>query len=123
MRDFPSHAAGLSAANVAWLNEAFDLATNQQSPGLMVIWQDNPFNAGADPALQKTLVERARTFGKPVVLVHGDTHVYRLAMQQWPAAPNLIEHQTFAVNNSDRWVEVTVDPADPSVFRFATIQS
>jgi hypothetical protein len=117
-----SGAEGLPAANLAWLNETFDIATNQQSPGLMIIWQDDPFAGGSDDDLQTTLVERARAFGKPVVLVHGDSHVYRLGTS-WPSVPNLIELQTFAVDNTDRWVEVTVDPADPGVFHFAKMQS
>ena len=117
-----SGADGLPAANLAWLNEAFDIATNQQSPGLMIIWQDDPFAGGSDDDLQTALVERARAFGKPVVLVHGDSHVYRLGTN-WPGVPNLTELQTFAVDNTDRWVEVTVDPADPGVFRFAKMQS
>ena len=117
-----SGAAGLPAANLAWLNEAFDVATNEQSAGLMIIWQDDPFARGSDDDLQTTLVERARAFGKPVLLVHGDSHVYRLGTN-WPGAPNLIELQTFAVDDTDRWVEVTVDPSDPAVFRFAKMQS
>ena len=54
--------------------------------------------------------------------VHGDSHVYRLGTN-WPGVSNLIELQTFAVNDTDRWVEVTVDPTDPRVFRFAKMQS
>jgi hypothetical protein len=117
-----SGAQGLPAANLAWLNEAFDIAANQQSPGLMFIWQDDPFLGGTDDGLQNALVERARAFGKPVVLVHGDSHVYRLGTN-WPGVPNLIELQTFAVHNTDQWVDVTIDPADPGVFRFAKMQS
>jgi hypothetical protein len=117
-----SRARGLAAANVAWLNETFDMATNEQSPGVMIIWQDDPFAGGADDDLQRALVERARAFGRPVVLVHGDSHVYRLGTN-WPGVPNLVELQTFAVDNTDHWVEVTVDPADPAVFRFAKMQS
>ncbi|MGH9011332.1 MAG: hypothetical protein ACRDYF_16025 [Acidimicrobiia bacterium] len=116
-----SRAEGLSAANVTWLNEAFDLAEAQDSPGVMIIWQDDPFVGGSDDDLQNTLVERALVFGKPVVLVHGDSHFYRLG-NNWPGAPNLIELQTFALDNINRWVEVTVDPADPNVFRFDKMQ-
>jgi hypothetical protein len=113
-----SRAEGLSSANIAWLNEAFDVAAAQHSPGLMIIWQDDPFDGGSDDDLQNALVERARAFGKPVALVHGHSHVYRLG-KNWPGTPNLIELQTFALDNTDRWVEVTVDPADPELFRFS----
>ena len=115
-------ADGLSAANIAWLDEAFDIAGAQQSPGVMIIWQDDPFDGGADDELQNRLVERARAFGKPVVLVHGDSHFYRLG-KNWPAAPNLIELQTFALDDANRWMEVTVDPGHPEVFSFTKAQS
>jgi hypothetical protein len=113
-----SGASGLSAANIAWLNEAFDTAAAQKSPGVMIIWQDDPFDGDADLDLQNVLLERARAFGRPVALVHGHSHFYRLG-KNWPGVPNLIELQTFALDYLDRWVEVTVDPADPDVFRFA----
>ena len=67
-------------------------------------------------------ISRARAFAKPVVLVHGDTHVYRLE-KSWREAPNLIELQTFAVENTDWWVHVTVDPASSDVFSFEKKQS
>ncbi|HYH49559.1 MAG TPA: hypothetical protein VEG38_08430 [Acidimicrobiia bacterium] len=112
-----SGAEGLSAANIAWLNAAFDTAEAGGSPGVMIIWQDDPFNGRSDDDLQRTLIARARRFGKPVVLAHGDTHTYRLG-NSWPEAPNLIDLETFALDNTDWWVEVTVDPSSPEVFTF-----
>jgi hypothetical protein len=72
--------------------------------------------------VEATLIARARKFGKPVVLVHGDTHVYRLE-KSWRKAPNMIELETFALDNTDWWVQVTVDPASPAVFSFKKEQS
>ncbi len=117
-----SGAGGLPAANLAWLNAAFDQAEAQQSPGVMVIWQDDPLDGSSDSDLVDTLLSRARRFGKPVVLVHGDTHVFRLA-NPWSDTPNLTEVETFALSDTDRWVDVTVDPTSPEVFRFAKEQS
>ena len=117
-----SGAPGLSKANIAWLNAAFDAAEAQGSPGVMVIWQDDPFDGDSDRDLEDVLIGRARSFGKPVVLVHGDTHTYRLG-KYWREARNLIELQTFAVENTDWWVEVTVDPASEDVFSFQKQQS
>ena len=117
-----SGARGLSRANIAWLNAAFDAAEAQGSPGVMIIWQDDPFDGNSDGDLHEALVERARQFRRPVVLVHGDTHTYRLG-RNWREAPNLIELQTFAVENTDWWVEVTVDPASEDVFSFRKQQS
>ncbi len=117
-----SGAEGLSDANIAWLNAAFDTAEAQQSPAVMIIWQDDPFDGNSDDDLEDVLIRRARAFDKPVVLVHGDTHVYRLG-KEWREAPNLIELQTYAQDNVDHWVEVTVDPTSDDVFNFGRQQS
>jgi hypothetical protein len=116
-----SGARGLAAAGVDWVNATFDAAEAQNSPGVMVIWQDDPFD-GSSTKAEETLVARARRFGKPVVLVHGDTHTYRLE-KAWREAPNMIELQTFALEDTDWWVHVTVDPASPDVFKFEKKQS
>jgi hypothetical protein len=116
-----SGANGLAAANKEWLNAAFDVAERQGSPGVMIIWQDDPFDGPSD-GVEDILIERAGKFGKPVVLVHGDTHTYRLE-KSWRQAPNLIELQTFALEDTDWWVQVTVDPASAGVFTFEKKQS
>ena len=113
--------SGLEEANRTWLNAAFDAAEAQKSPGVMIVWQDDPFDGPAHD-LEEILISRAKAFGKPVVLVHGDTHQYRLE-KSWRAAPNLIELQTFALEDTDWWVQVTVDPASSEVFSFAKKQS
>jgi hypothetical protein len=113
-----SGAPGIHDANVDWLNAAFDTAEAQQSRGVMIIWQDDPFDGDSDDELEEVLVRRARTFNKPVVLVHGDTHQYRLG-KAWREAPNMIEVETYAQADVNNWVEVTIDPADPEVFSFA----
>ena len=74
----------------------------------MIIWQDDPFDGPAHD-LEETLIRRARALDG-IVLVHGDTHTYRLE-KSWRQAPKLIELQTFAVEETDWWVHVTVDPA------------
>lgn len=60
---------------------------------MMIIWQDDPFDGSSNSDLEATLVDRSRRFGKAVVLVHGDTHVYRLG-RNWREAPNLVEVET-----------------------------
>ena len=116
-----SGASGLERANEAWIDAAFDTAEAQKSPGVMMIWQDDPFDGGST-GVEDRLLARARQFGKPVVLVHGDTHTYRLE-KAWREVPNLIELQTFALEDTDWWVHVTVDPARPDVFSFEKKQS
>ena len=87
----------------------------------MIIQQDDPFDGPENTRLDDALVSRAKAFGKPVVLVHGDTHVYRLD-RPWGSAPNLVELETFASNSPGSWVQVTIDPGSPSVFKVSTPQ-
>src|SRR5262245_36599942 len=72
-------------ANLAWIREAFALATQDRSPGLMLFMQGNPFPfTPNDPHLDgfeeflKVLEEETVRFGKPVVLAHGDSHYFRV---------------------------------------------
>jgi hypothetical protein len=84
-------------------------------------------------------------FGKPVVLVHGDTHVHRIDKGGWPTAknggatvemvgawddvPNFTRVETWAGGSfsaaqpemhPDMWLRVTVDPKSPGVFTFTS---
>ncbi|MGH9004612.1 MAG: hypothetical protein ACRDYV_15920, partial [Acidimicrobiia bacterium] len=59
--------------NIAWLDAAFDEAEATGAAGVVVGWQDNPFEPSGG-RLVRTLEDRTVRFGKPVVLVHGDTH-------------------------------------------------
>jgi hypothetical protein len=131
-------------ANVAWLQAAFDAAEATAAPGVMVVWQVDPWQ----PLFRKTWtylldVLKARTvaFGKPVVLVHGDTHVYRIDKGGWADGDGTMQHAWTGVSNftrvetyasgvaspqsstppePKRWIRATVDPSDPAVFTFTT---
>ncbi|MDQ3947137.1 MAG: hypothetical protein M3357_18655 [Actinomycetota bacterium] len=105
-------------ADVAWLNAAFDQAEQRGSPGVMIAWQDNPFRTG-EPKTLATLKSRTRSFGKPVVLVHGDTHSFQID-RPWSDVENFTRVETYATTQSDRWVLATVNPSSPSVFSFSS---
>jgi hypothetical protein len=81
--------AARNAANIAWLNAAFDLAAgNADIKGVFIAIQANVFERFLEPAQGYTISGyadfvsnlRARTvaFDKPVVLAHGDTHYFRI---------------------------------------------
>jgi hypothetical protein len=108
----------LRDAGEAWLNAAFDLAESSGAPGLMVIWQDNPFSPSGG-RLYRTLRERTGEFGKPVVLVHGDTHSFKID-HPWDELDNFTRVETYATEDSDRWVLCTVNPSSSSVFSFSS---
>jgi hypothetical protein len=117
-----SETSARSKANVAWLNAAFDEAAAARSPAVMIIWQDNPFDGSADSALVSTLKSRTAALGRPVALVHGDTHKYRID-HPWSSLPNFTRVETYAGTQSNKWVRATIDPSSAKVFSFTTMTS
>ena len=117
-------------ANLAWLHETFALAGQRGSLGVMLVMQANPhydlartntlrlgFNEFLD-ALEKETV----AFGRHVVLVHGDSHYFRIDQPMVGSrSRRRVEHftrvETFG-NPDAHWVRATVDVADPNLFRF-----
>ena len=116
----PGPIGGVDATGeVAWLNETFDVAEAAGSRGVMIIWQDNPFDGTANQTLVATLKRRTIAFARPVVLVHGDTHTYSLN-RPWEDVANFTRLETYADLQADYWVRVTVDPRSANVFSFST---
>lgn len=69
-----------AAAGVAWLDRAFAVAAQQSAAAVVIImqadmWDGSPLN-GFDSTVQK-LAAAALAFGKPVLLVEGDSHVFK----------------------------------------------
>jgi hypothetical protein len=126
-------------ANLAWLKAAFEHAKASGSRAVMVMQQANIFplnspTAGSptkDPHgytdIRTALEKEAIAFGKPVVLVHGDSHFFRVdrpmgpprvrGQPSLPSLENLTRVETFGSPNH-HWVQVTIVPDDPDVFVF-----
>ncbi len=122
-----------SEAAVAWMRKSFRVAKETDAAGVMVVIQADPaFDVvrpgdraergvdGFDRFLD-ALREETKRFARPVALVHGDTHRYRLDHPLLDAdgvpIPNLVRLETFGYPFVS-WVKATVDPNDPLVFRF-----
>jgi len=136
-----------NAADIEWMRQAFQYAKQNDSRAIMILIQANPrfeetwpasrrgaFGIAPPPkkpsgyteflqALQREVLD----YDKPVVLVHGDTHYFRVDR------PMILDDKSGAgrgrgVENFTRvelfgypeahWVRATVDPADPNVFSF-----
>ncbi len=119
-----------SAANRAWLAEAFDQARAHQSAGVMVVIQANPqfdeANAGRPTPGYRDFLEQLRqetqAFSGQVVLVHGDTHWHQVNQPMLDPATrrsvkNFTRVETFGYPFFG-WIKATVDMTDPKVFRF-----
>lgn len=120
------------AAALAWIDTVFDHAAATSSAGVMIAMQANP-NFDLAPSAQQRqgfnrvlerLGQRAQAFGKPVLLAHGDSHYFRLDKPLQRPLPGggsaMLENFTRVENfgsPSVHWVEVSVDPRDPEVFR------
>jgi hypothetical protein len=115
----PNGGGPATAADGAWLDATFDRAAAANAAAVMIIWQDDPTD-GSSAGLVARLKRRAAAFRKPVVLVHGDTHRYRLD-HPWKDTLNLTRLETYP-GFTPQWVKATVDPASPGVFRFATLR-
>jgi hypothetical protein len=116
-----------NAANLAWLAASFTAARNQGSRGVLLAIQANVFDG---PVEQRTgfadflaaLESETVVLGKPVVLVHGDSHYFRIDK------PLISRHNGRRIENFTRvetfgefdvhWVRGRVDHRDPNLFSF-----
>jgi hypothetical protein len=141
----PAEWEARDAATNEWLHETFEVAEEHRSKAVMLIIQANPGFDQADPTraptrdpatlapedgffnFLKALRSETIGFGKPVALVHGDSHYFRIDKPLLDAAGNRIENLTRvetpgdnaqSANNDVQWVKVTVDVRDPEVFSF-----
>ena len=123
-----------NAASIAWMRAGFAHAKTAGSSGIVLLQQANPFPHlppyPGDPKqepngfaeLRAELAKEALAFGKPVLLVHGDSHFFRVDMPylirregQMPVVANLTRLESFG-DPFHHWVEIRVDPADGNVF-------
>ena len=122
------------AANAAWLAEGFDLAKKNGDAAVFIATQADPrFErslrrpanaADGYAAFRQELLAHTLAFGKPVILIHGDTHRYRVDHPLIdPATQKPIEHftriESFGSPFVD-WIKVSVDPADPKLLAIKT---
>ncbi len=138
-----------NAANLVWLKQAFDVAKRDGSKAIVLLPHANPRFEARIPSfrlnkiLQLTatspepsgysdflaaLERETVAFDKPVVLMHGDSHYFRIDKPMFETVgtygsnwgrgiENFTRVETFGFPEA-HWVRVIVDPQDPSVFTF-----
>jgi hypothetical protein len=119
-----------NTANLAWIKEAFAIAHRENLRAVMLIMQANPhFDIPSTNRLRrgfnemiKLIEQETLAWEKPVVLVHGDSHYFRidqplLGSRSRRRIENFTRVETFG-NPDVHWVRVSVDWRDPNVFRF-----
>lgn len=127
--------AAREAAGLDWLDRTFDFAEAQDSKGVALffhadMWDAEVFDSGhwdGFIATVQRLAERARAFGKPVLLVNGDSHKF---VVDQPLAegdehygvsepvPNLtrVIVQGSTTKPLSEWLRLEVDPTTEAVF-------
>ncbi len=122
-----------TAANIAWLAAGFAYAKARASIGVVILQHANMF-PGLEPfpdeakgkdngfdATRAALAKEAADFGNPVLLVHGDTHFFRVDKPFMrrrgsdPAIENVTRVEGFG-DPFHHWVQIDVEPKNPSVF-------
>jgi hypothetical protein len=122
------HARRMAAVD-AWLAESFALARRDGARGVTIFMQANPGLDGKPRPLLRPdgfagvraqLVREAQAFTRPVLLVHGDTHKFRVDRplqdaRTRRAVANLTRVEVFGAPQLG-WVKVGVDAGSDDLF-------
>ncbi len=117
-----------NTANLAWLESTFAQATQQNAKAIVLGFQAdvmfseiNEDKRSGYTEFLASLKAKAKAFGKPVLVIHGDAHAL-IVDNPWSndldqSAPNLTRLQVFG-NARVHGVEVLIDPDSVGVFGF-----
>ncbi|SFB72744.1 Calcineurin-like phosphoesterase [Polaromonas sp. OV174] len=121
------------AANVRWMQQAFQAAKAQKAPGLVLVFQADPgfdlpetedLDESQAPGVSgyrnfiSSVVAETEQFPGQVLLVHGDTHFFKLDKPLYSPTKllaNLTRLQTFG-SPMIHWVRITVNTKTANVF-------
>ena len=122
-------------ANIAWIKDAFTKAIERNARAVVFAIQADPFegagphevfptSSGFKASIGDTFLPLAEAFKKPVLFIHGDTHVLRIdqPFKNAKGAPiaNLTRLEVFG-DQLMHAVKVTVAPAKRDIFAFQPI--
>jgi hypothetical protein len=135
----PEEFAGRNAATNSWLRETFAQARRRGSRAVMLIAQANPGFDRADPTrstvrdsrtleprdgffdLLTALREETVGFRRPVALVHGDSHYFRVDKPLLDPEGRRLENFSRVETPGEadpHWLKVLVDPDSREVFSY-----
>jgi hypothetical protein len=141
--NYPSQAeeqATRARANAAWIAKTFAVARETEAPGVVLLFQADmwdqaePDLSGYDALVQQIGTLAAR-FGKPVLLLEGDSHVFRVdnpfsttsvlhaIHANTPVANNVTRIVVEGSGGRTEYVRLTVDPRRnaPSLFAWERV--
>ena len=117
-----------NTADLYWVRESFSLARERGLLGVVVAWHADPrfelptarqARSGFGDIVQ-ALREETIAFGRPVLLIHGDSHIWRLDHplrdpDSGTRIPTFTRLEVFGSPTAG-WARVTVDPGSTSLF-------
>jgi glycerophosphoryl diester phosphodiesterase len=110
--------AAREAAALEWIDRAFDAAEREHARGVAIGMQADTFaGSTAFDRINDRLEDRAREFRRPVLLLQGDTHLYKTD-RPLSRAPNLTRIVVQGETASE-WLRLTIDPRTRQVFDWA----
>jgi hypothetical protein len=133
-----------TAADIRWLRSAFQEANEEGAKGIVIgiqadMWDPAALLPGGDglnayDGLVQELANLTLKFGRPVLLLNGDSHVYMTDKPLAdPTSPTGLIHGTQAVPNLTRitvqgstntpneWLRLTIDPTSADVFSWVNV--
>lgn len=134
------HASRLQA-DLAWLDRTFRLADEEDAKAVVLAMQADMWDAfsvanglplnGFDPIVQR-IADRAAAFGKPVLILQGDSHGFLVDQplaggspvhHVTTSAPNVTRIVVEGAQTADEWLRLTVDPRRraPSTFAWERV--
>lgn len=131
-------------ADIRWLNAAFTRAEREHAKAVVIglqadMWDPEAAAVGGDGLTNYTLFVQelaalSLRFGKPVLLINGDSHVFGADKPLAdPASAKGLIHNTPAVPNLTRitvqgsttapaeWLRLDIDPTSPTVFSWTNV--
>jgi len=133
-----------TAADMRWLKAAFTQAETDDAKAVLIglqadMWDPAALAPGGDgldayKSLVQTLADLCVHFGRPVLLINGDSHIYGTdrpvadpssatgRIHGTQAVPNLTRITVQGSTNTPReWLRLTIDPHSPQIFSWENV--
>jgi hypothetical protein len=123
------------AANIKWMHDAFEKAKAEKATGIMIVFQGDPgFDIPETEEMDESrlpelsgyaafldaIIAETQAFNGQVVLVHGDTHFFKIdkpLINATKMLANLTRVQTFGSPNI-HWIKANIDTNSRHVFTY-----
>ncbi len=133
-----------TAADIRWLKAAFEEAQEGDAKAVLIglqanMWDPDALVAGGDgldayKSIVQTLADLSIRFGRPVLLINGDSHLFQVDQPLAnPSSATGVIHGTQAVPNLTRitvqgstnvpseWLRLTIDPRSSQLFSWENV--